>query len=61
MKRNKQRSYKIATTTDLDYMRVIKIAVGVILVFLLVYLATAKSMGEFNKKTKVKEEELMTV
>lgn len=47
MKRNKQR-YSITTTTELDYTRVIKITVGVLIVFILVYLVTAYGMGEIK-------------
>ena len=57
MKRNKQR-YNITTTTELDYTRVIKITVGVLIVFILVYLVTAYGMGEIKlgKDDKVSKE-----
>ena len=58
MKRNKTRNYSMTTSTELDYMKVIKIAVGVLLVLGLVYLFTALSNGEikFGKKTTEKQE-----
>ena len=48
----KKRNYKMTTTTELDYKRVIKITVGVLLVIGIVYLVTAISSGEIklNKK-----------
>ena len=58
MKRNRQRSYKTTTTTDLNYSRIIKISIGVFIVLLIVYLATAISSGEIKfKKEKKKEVE----
>ncbi len=58
MKRNKrQRNYKTTTSTELDYMRVVKISVGVLIVFALVLIGSKIAMGEikFNKKTEEKE------
>lgn len=58
MKRNKrQRNYKTTTSTELDYMRVVKISVGVLIVFALVLIVSKIAMGEikFNKKTEEKE------
>ena len=53
----KKRNYKMTTTTELDYKRVIKIGVGVVLVFIIVYLVTAIAAGEIklNKKETIKE------
>lgn len=59
MKRNKrQRNYKTTTSTELDYMRVIKISIGVLLVFAIVLVVSKIAMGEisFGKKDKDKEE-----
>ena len=55
--KRKQRNYKMTTTTELDYKRVIKIGIGVILVLVLVYFVTALSSGEIklNKKEDKKE------
>lgn len=59
MKRNK-RNYKTTTSTELDYQRVIKISVGVLIVLVLVYLVTALASGEikFNKKEEEKITEI---
>ena len=55
MKRNKTRNYKMTTSTELDYMRVIKIGVGVLLVVGIVYLVTALASGEIKLGDKKKE------
>ena len=57
MARRNKRNYKMTTSTDLEYSRIIKIGVGVALVFVIVYLVTAISSGEIklNKKKTVKE------
>ena len=56
-KNKRQRNYKMTTSTELDYMRVIKIGVGVLLVLGIVYLVTAITSGEIklNKKEEKKE------
>ena len=51
MKR-RQRSYKTTTSTELDYVRVIKIAVGVLLVLGIVYFVTALLSGEIDLDKK---------
>ena len=38
---SKKRRYKTTTTTELDYMKVIKITIGVLIVLGLVYFSTA--------------------
>ena len=57
MKRQK-RNYKMTTSTELDYMKVIKIGIGVILALGIVLLVTKLAMGEIKlgKKGKTKEE-----
>ena len=52
MAKKEKRNYKMTTTTELDYKRVIKITIGVLLVIGIVYLVTAISSGEIklNKK-----------
>ena len=57
MARRKERNYKMTTSTELDYSRVIKISVGVIAVLVIVYLVTALTSGEIklNKKKTVEE------
>ena len=58
MKRNRQRTYKTTTSTELDYVRLIKISLGVLVVFGLVYFVTALFSGEINfdkKSTPVQE------
>ena len=52
----RNRSYKISTTTELDYMRIIKIGIGVLLIFGLVYLGTAIGMGEIKLDEKKQEQ-----
>ena len=60
MKRQK-RNYKMTTSTELDYMKVIKIGIGVILALGIVLLVTKLAMGEIKlgKKGKTKEETIM--
>ena len=57
MKKKRKNYYKTTTTTELDYKRVIKIAVGVLLVLGIVYFSTAILSGEikFNKNNKKEE------
>ena len=55
MKRNK-RHYKTTTSKELDYKRVIKIGVGVVLVLVIVYLVTAIASGEIKLNNKKVEE-----
>ena len=54
-----KRNYKTTTTTELDYMRVVKIAIGVLLVLGIVLLVSKLAMGEI-KLGKEKEEEKVT-
>ncbi len=54
MKRNKK-IYKTTTSTELDYKRVIKISIGVLLVLVLVYLVTAIASGEIKLNNKKEE------
>ncbi len=57
--KKRQRSYKTTTSTEVDYVRVIKISIGVILVLALVYFGTAFLSGEIDldkKSTKTEEE-----
>lgn len=56
-----QRSYKTTTSTELDYVRVIKISIGVLLVFALVYLGTALLSGEIDLNKDTKKENKETV
>jgi len=61
MKRNKiKRNYKTTTSTELDYMRVIKISVGVLIVFVLVLLGSKLAMGEIKLGKKSNNEEKVT-
>ena len=58
MKRNKrQRNYKTTTSTELDYMRVIKISLGVLIVLAVVLVVSKIAMGEITFGKKDKEEE----
>ena len=62
MKRNKrQRNYKTTTTTELDYMRVIKISVGVLLVLAIVLIGSKIAMGEIKFGRKDSKEEVTTI
>ena len=56
MKRKNTRNYRTTTTTDVDYMKVIKIGVGVLLVLGIVYLVTAIASGEIKLDKKEKEQ-----
>lgn len=58
---NKKRYYKTTTTTDLDYSRVIKITIGVLVVLALVYFGTAILSGEIKLKKEKKEEVKTTI
>ena len=58
---SKKRYYKTTTTTELDYMRVIKITVGVLVILGLVYLGTAILSGEINFKKEKKEDPVTTI
>ena len=55
MKRKNTRNYRTTTTTEVDYMKVIKIGVGVLLVLGLVYLVTAIASGEIKLGKKENE------
>ena len=55
MRKNKQKNYKITTTTELDYVRVVKITLGVLLVFIVVYLVAAIASGEIKLGNKKKD------
>jgi len=57
MKRKNTRTYKINTSTDVDYMKVIKIGIGVLLVLALVYFVTALATGEIKFGKEATEEE----
>ena len=61
MKRNKQKLYRSNKSTDLEYNRLIKISIGVVIALILVYLATAIASGEIKlgnkKKTATTPEE----
>lgn len=57
----KKRYYKTTTTTDLDYMRVIKISVGVLIALALVYFGTAILSGEIKLKKEKKEKTVTTI
>ena len=57
MKRKNTRNYKINTSTDVDYMKVIKIGIGVLLVLSLVYFVTALATGEIKFGKEATEEE----
>ena len=58
MKRKNTRNYRTTTSTEVDYMKVIKIGIGVLLVLGIVYFVTAIASGEikFGKKEKEKVE-----
>ena len=53
----KKRNYKLKTTTETDYGKLLKISIIVLGIFLLVYLITAILSGEI-KLTKDKEKEI---
>ena len=55
MKRKNTRNYRTTTSTEVDYMKVIKIGIGVLLVLGLVYLVTAIASGEIKLGKKEKE------
>lgn len=60
MKNNKQKKklYKINTNTEMEYSKIIKIAIGVIIVLAITYFVTAIVSGEikFGKEEIVEEE-----
>ena len=58
---SKKRRYKTTTTTELDYMKVIKITIGVLIVLGLVYFSTAILSGEIKLKKEKKKEEITTI
>ena len=58
---SKKNYYKTTTTTELDYMRVIKITIGVLITLALVYFGTAIMSGELKLKKEKKEEKVTTV
>lgn len=61
MSKKRQRNYKMSTSTELDYMKVIKISVGVLLVLGIVYLLTAIASGEIKLKKDDEEEKVVTI
>ncbi len=56
MKKKQKRSYQIHTNSDMEYSKIIKIAIGVILVLGLTYFITAIATGEIKFGNKKKEE-----
>lgn len=58
-KKTKRNLYKSNTNSDMEYSKVIKITIGVVVVLALVYFVTALATGEikFNNKKKVEETE----
>lgn len=58
-KKTKRNLYKTNSNSDMEYSKVIKITIGVIVVLALVYFVTALATGEikFNNKKKVEETE----
>lgn len=61
MKRKNSRNYRTTTSTEVDYMKVIKISVGVLLVLALVYFVTAIASGEIKFGKEKKEETETTI
>ena len=63
MKKKKQnrKIYKTKSNPELEYMKIIKIAVGVILVLGLTWLVTAWASGEFNFGSKKEENEEVSI
>ena len=57
-KKQKRNLYKTNTSSEMEYTKIIKIAIGVVLVLALTYFVTAIASGEIKfKKDEVKEEE----
>lgn len=58
-KKTKRNLYKTNSNSDMEYSKVIKITIGVVVVLALVYFVTALATGEikFNNKKKVEETE----
>lgn len=58
-KKTKRNLYKSNTNSDMEYSKVIKITIGVVVVLALVYFITALATGEikFNNKKKAEETE----
>ena len=54
MKKNRQKLYKSNVKSEMEYSKIIKIAVGVLVFLLIIYLVTAIATGEikFGKKSK---------
>lgn len=61
MKKKQNKSYQIHTTSDMEYSKVIKIALGVLLVLGLTYFVTAIATGEIKFGNKDQEEKAETV
>ena len=57
-KKTKRNLYKTNTSSEMEYSKIIKISIGVLIVLGLVYLVTALVMGEikFGDKTNTKKE-----
>ena len=58
---SKKRHYKTTTTTDLDYMRAVKITIGVLIALALVYFGTAILSGEIKLNKEKKKEAVTTI
>lgn len=58
-KKTKKNLYRTSSNSDLEYAKIIKIGLGVIIVLALTYFVTAVATGEikFNNKKKVEETE----
>lgn len=60
-KKQKRNLYKTNTVTEMEYSKIIKITIGVVLVLALTYFVTALASGEIKfGKTKVEEEKKET-
>lgn len=60
-KKQKRNLYKTNTSTEMEYSKIIKITIGVVLVLALTYFVTALASGEIKLgKTKVEEEKKET-
>ena len=57
-KKQKRKMYKASSNTEFEYMKAIKIAIGVVLILGITWFATAALTGEieFNKKEEIEEE-----
>ena len=58
-KKTKRKLYTTNTTSDIEYSKIIKITIGVVLVLVLTYLITGLATGEikWGKKEDAKKEE----